>query len=248
MLLGGWFAWNHHRQDSSAALANSSSSDWQKRPAAVTRKIVDHPAPISSLPDTVPLPPPAGASPEPATDAAGEAGVAAAALSVPDAASIESYYRGLFRRLHFTPEQVAAFQNLQEAAFSDLLNTLSPAERERLNNSPAAVRQLMFTSDTGIDARVLQQFGDVVFAQYKQDMQTFPQRLVVDEFDRTLRTAGSELSDEQANQLVQILVHTETPGARTEASGISPDALNAAATVLTPEQFQALQQFQATQP
>ena len=106
---------------------------------------------------------------------------------------------------------------------------------------------MMSTSDTTLDARVLQQFGDVVYTQYKQDQQTFPQRVTVDQFDQTLRAAGSGLSDEQANQLVLILAHTGIPGAKSDTSRISQDALNAAAAVLTPEQLLALQQFQAAQ-
>ena len=248
MLLGGWFAWNHHRQSSSAASITLSSSDWQKRTPAPARKIVDRPAPVASRPEAVPLSPPAAAPPEIATDATGEAGIAAASL--PGTALIELYYRGLFRRLHFTPEQVSVFQNLQDAAFNDALNALPPAERDRLMNNPAAMRQMMFASDMGVevDNRVLQQFGDVVSAQYKQDMQTFPQRIIVDQFDQTLRSAGSELSDEQASQLVQILAHNEQTGTKPETNRFSPDALAAAAAVLSAEQFQALQQFQAAQP
>jgi hypothetical protein len=79
-------------------------------------------------------------------------------------------------------------------------------------------------------------------------MQTFPQRIIVDQFDQTLRSAGSELSDEQASQLVQILAHNEQTGAKPEISRFSPDALAAAAAVLSAEQFQALQQFQTAQP
>lgn len=251
MLVGGWFAWNHHRQDPSAAAAPSSNSDWQKRAPAVARKIVDRPSLARSAPETdaAPAPVPAadalGPVAEPANDGVPANG--SPSNPAPEAAVLENYYNGLFRRLNFTPEQVAQFRGLREQAILDAMNALSPAERERLSNNPAAVRQMMFTSDTGLDARILQQFGDVVYAQYRQDQQTFPQRVTVDQFDQTLRAAGSGLSDEQANQLVQILAHTEIPGAKTDFSRISADAMNAAAAVLTPEQLQALQQFQAAQ-
>jgi hypothetical protein len=185
----------------------------------------------------------------PTNDGTSPASLPSAAAS--EAAALENYYSGLFRRLNFTPEQAALFRSLREQAILEAVNALvPPGERERIANDPAAIWQMMkaITSDPGLDARILQQFGDVVYAQYKQEQQTFPQRVTVDQFDQTLRAAGSGLNDEQANQLVQILARTEIPGTTANPARVNPDALNAAAAVLTPEQLQALQQFQAAQP
>jgi Spy/CpxP family protein refolding chaperone len=254
MLVGGWLAWSHHQHDKAGS---GSDSDWQKRTPAAARKIVDRPNPVpvaadrpAALPVAAPAAEPAGpaAADGPAAPADDGPGSSAPTVGAPDAATLENYYTGLFRRLNFTPEQVAQFRSLRDQAILDAVNALPPAERERLANSPAAIRQMMFTSDSTLDARVLQQFGDVVYTQYKQDQQTFPQRVTVDQFDQTLRAAGSGLSDEQANQLVLILAHTGVPGTKSDTSRISQDALNAAAAVLTPEQLLALQQFQTAQP
>ena len=211
---------------------------------------MDRPAPVRapSEPDPSATAAPSGTPTADAPVAAVAPANDGSAAAASEAAALENYYNGLFHRLSFTPEQVALFRSLRDQAILDAVNALPPAERERLAGNPAALRQMMSTSDTGLDARILQQFGDVVYAQYKQDQQTFPQRVTVDQFDQMLRTAGSGLSDEQANQLVQILARTESPGTNGAATRISPDALTAAAAVLTPEQLQVLQQFQAAQP
>lgn len=249
MLAGGWFAWRHHRQDTTSATASpSASSDWQKRPPAAARKIAASPVQPRSVPE-IGAPPSAEAlAPVAAPANDGTPAANSSSTTAPDATALENYYNGLFHRLSFTPEQVALFRSLRDQAILDAVNALPPAERERLASNPATLRQMVFTSDTGLDARILQQFGDVVYTQYKQDQQTFPQRVTVDQFDQMLHSAGSGLSDEQANQLVQILAHTETSSPKSDTTRISPDALNAAAAVLTPEQLQALQQFQAAQP
>lgn len=238
MLLGGWFAWNHHRQSAAAGSSLASNSDWQKRAPAPARKIAEHPNPMRSAPETESGALPAAA---PSVDAPGipadpGADAALAGNSAPDAATLETYYNNLFRRLNFTPEQIAQFRALREQAILDALNALPLEDRERLANSPAAMRQMTFNSPA-LEDHILQQFGDVVYAQYKQDRLTFSQRVTVDRFDQTLRASGSGLSDDQANQLVQILTQTQT-------SNFSPEALNAAAAILTPEQLQALQHYQ----
>lgn len=258
---GAWLAWNHHRQGGEPGtplLTLNQGSEWQKRAPAPARKItvntVQRPAiPESGAAAAGEAAAPAGAAAAnepgaaPAESPAAGASNAPPPSPTPDVAALEGYYAGLFRRLNLTADQVAQFKGFRDSAALDALNALPPGVREQLDSNPAAVRQMIAATEANLDAQVQAQFGDALYAQYKLDQQTFSQRVTVDQLEQSLRTGPSPLTDEQANQLVQILARTEAPGPKTLYSRITPDAVNQAATVLTQEQLLALQQLQQQQ-
>ena len=251
---GAWLAWNNARRNREAAAAAATlnlGSDWQKRAPAPPRKIPDRSLPAAAaLPASRAAKSP-GATPSlgPAPGPALEAPPAEAANLPPtpspaptaETVALESYYAGLFRRLNFSPDQVAQFRSLREEASLDALDALTPAERDQLATDPAIVRQVIMATESGLDTQIQSQFGDAIFARYKQDQQTFSQRVTIDQLEQSLRSGSAPLTDAQANQLVQILARTEAPGPKVLYSRITVETINEAAPLLTPEQLQALQ-------
>jgi hypothetical protein len=175
-------------------------------------------------------------------------------------AMVDQRYAALIGKLNLTPEQAEQFKNLialKMQSASDAANALVPADPAARPNLPL-IRQTVANIETNAAAQIQAQFGDAAATQYKQYQQTFPQRNTIDQLSSVLKAGQTPLTDDQAAQMVDILTQTAPPmprgGVGTILSGgmnyhsrITPQALSAAAGVLSPEQLAALQQIQKQQ-
>ncbi|HWA10916.1 MAG TPA: hypothetical protein VG838_15860 [Opitutaceae bacterium] len=263
-IAGGWLAWNHRKAGEAAAPAGAAEAGWQKRAPAPARKIADtpvrtaaaEPAALAAVPADAPAPPPAAAEAAATPpDAAPQPPIAALpvppqiqAIFASDGGLFSNYYNGLFRRLNFTPDQAAQFRGLLDNAVLDAVNALPPGGRDQLANNPELVSQVLAATEANLGTQLQAQFGDAVYQAYRQDRQTLPERMVVDQLQQTLQSSPTPLTDDEAALLVQILART-TPSAMRLPTGsrITPDTVSQASTVLGPEQLQALQALQQQQ-
>ena len=159
----------------------------------------------------------------------------------------------LFKALNLSPEQTEQFTNLltqkQEAAFSAANDALQQGA------SPAAAMQMVASAQGAANAQIQTQFGDAVYAQYQQYEQTFPQRNTIGHLAQFLSGTDTPLTDDQANQMVQLLAQTQMPddggsllrhinGSINFHARISDQTVSQAAGLLSPPQLQALQALQ----
>jgi 23S rRNA maturation mini-RNase III len=260
---GGWLAWNSQqakRPPLARLLTASPGDEWQKRAPAPPRKINDSPVPPRPAPSEAragdgadraganePAPDPAGGTGADAERPADGPGRDPAESTGAVMKALETYYNGLFHRLNLTSDQAAQLSSLHAAALANAVNALSPEDQDRLATNPAAFSQVIANVELGLDAQVLAQFGDAIYAQYKVEQQTFTQRTTVDRLEKNLSASPTPLTEDQANQLVQILARTEEPGVKSIYSRISAQTLTFAASVLSEPQLQELQQIQREQ-
>jgi hypothetical protein len=172
-------------------------------------------------------------------------------------ALVDARYAALFKQLNLTPGQTEQLRLLLAAriqAMSGAGAALTPQDPSQRVDM-ATLRQAVANAEAGVNAQIESQFGDAVYAQFQQYQQTFPQRNTVNQLSQMLSGSDAALTDDQANQLVQILVQTEVPQGRggpgrvidggiNMHSRISAQTINAATTLLSPPQLQALQQLQ----
>ncbi len=175
-------------------------------------------------------------------------------------AMVDQRYAALISKLNLTPEQAEQFKNLialKMQPASDAATALVPTDPAARPNLPL-IRQTVANIETNAVAQIQAQFGDAAATQYKQYQQTFPQRNTVDQLSASLKAGQTPLTDDQASQMLDILAQTAPPmprgGVGTILSGgmnyhsrITPQALTAAASVLSAEQLAALQQLQKQQ-
>jgi hypothetical protein len=175
-------------------------------------------------------------------------------------AMVDQRYAALISKLNLTPEQAEQFKNLialKMQSASDAATALVPTDPATRPNLPL-IRQTVANIETNAVAQIQAQFGDAAATQYKQYQQTFPQRNTIDQLAASLKTGQTPLTDDQAAQMLDILTQTAPPmprgGVGTILSGgmnyhsrITPQALTAAAGVLSSEQLAALQQIQKQQ-
>jgi hypothetical protein len=239
-------------------LTATPDDQWQKRAPAGTRKISETPGRPQRAPTEVATgdtPPAAEAHDQPADAANAPDAAAPTTGGSRDPAestggvmkALEVYYNGLAHRLNLTAEQAAMLNNLHSVALANAVNALPPEDQARLATDPVAYSQVIASAETALDPQIQAQFGDVIFAQYKAEQQTFTQRTTVDRLERNLSASPAPLTEDQANQLVQILARTEEPGVKSIYSHITDQTLVLAAAVLSEPQLQEFQQIQREQ-
>ena len=133
---------------------------------------------------------------------------------------------------------------------------------------PDEFQQAIAQAQAAVDSQIQAELGAAGFAQYQQYQQTLPQRNTANQLQQSLSYTSTPLSDDQANQLIQILAQTApadsgSGGNRNGfffaagnvnimagaggAGQITDQAISQAQTVLSAPQVQALQQLQQQQ-
>jgi hypothetical protein len=178
-------------------------------------------------------------------------------------------YAGLFKSLKLTPDQADKMNGLLVEQQSSVMDVLSAARAQGIMGRDQ-ISSLLQQANSQIDGQIQALLGPDGYAQYTNYVQTMPQQTQVNELQTRLAAAGVQsLQDFQSQQLTQILAQNAQPGGNGQRGGgggagflggmgalfgqsvtgptITPTAVTQAATVLTPEQLQALQQMQQEQ-
>lgn len=185
-------------------------------------------------------------------------------------AGLDSRYAALFKGLNLSPAQLEQFKNLLVEKQTAMTDVLAAAREQGIDprTDPQEFRKLVADTQTEVDNNIKSTLGDAVYAQYQQYQQTLPQRGVVNQLQQSLSYTGTPLTNDQADQMVQILAQN-TPSSSNQASAsnratitaafgvgfgggqisspITDAAIAQAQTVLTAPQLQALQQLQQAQ-
>ena len=192
-------------------------------------------------------------------------------MAIQQKAALDSRYAALFKNLDLSPAQLEQFKNLLVERQTALTDALAAARAQDINprTDPEEFQKLVNDAQAEVDASIKSTLGDAAYAQYQQYQQTLPQRGVVNQLAQSLSYTSTPLTNEQSEQLVQILAAnapaaTSAPGANNRAfvanfagglgfggglnsAPITNNAITQAQTVLAPPQVQALQQLQAAQ-
>jgi hypothetical protein len=184
---------------------------------------------------------------------------------------ISATYGPLFKSLNLTPDQLAQFQSLLADKQQALMDTLQAAREQGINprTDPDGFKTLVNQSISQVDTSIQQALGDADYQQYQQYQQTLPERNTVNSLQQQLSYTPTPLTDDEANQMVQLLAQNQpqragsgTSGTATGGDGgpslmnlingggtakITPEAVTAASGVLSAPQLSALQQVQSEQ-
>ena len=189
-------------------------------------------------------------------------------------ARITNAFAPLIKNLNLTPEQATQFQGLLAERQMSMMDALASARSEGITGR-AEVGGVVQQAASQIDGQIQALLGPDGYSQYQNFVQTQPQRNQVNQLQVGLIGSGNApLQDYQVQQLTQILAQNSTAGAGGAAGGprgvffadvggmggalgtpvsgppITQEAVNQAASILTPVQMQQLQlmeQEQATQ-
>lgn len=181
---------------------------------------------------------------------------------------LDSRYAALFKALsqntNFTPQQLDTFKDLLVEKQNTLRDVMMTARAQGVTDR-TAVAELIKSAQTDIDSQIQSTLGSDAYAQYQQYEKTQPQRNVVNQLSQSLSYTNSPLTDDQSQQLIQILSdnsatssassqHSDAPqerggpgGPMGAAARISDSAIAQAQNILSAAQVQALTQLQAQQ-
>ena len=184
---------------------------------------------------------------------------------------INQIYAPLFKSLNLSPDQLAQFQSLLTEKQQSLMDVMQAAREQGINPraDPDGFKTLVTQAQAQVDASIQQALGDAGFQQYQQFQQTLPERNVVNSLQQQLSYTQTPLTDDQANQMIQLLAQNQPQRAGNGTAGttnggnpgpnvmsllngggtakVTSDAVNAASGVLSGPQVSALQQIQLEQ-
>lgn len=187
-------------------------------------------------------------------------------------AAIDSRYAALFKTLaqdlKLAPQQIDAFKDLLVEKQNTLRDVVMTAHSEGVHDR-AAIGELVRNAQSELDSQIQSSLGTEGYAQYQQYEKTQPQRTLVNQLAQSLSYTATPLSDNQQQQLLQILSVTSSsnsngvqpeprdgppPGAGLfggplagSQMQISDAAVDQAKTVLNPDQVSALKNLQDQQ-
>jgi hypothetical protein len=155
-------------------------------------------------------------------------------------------YAVLFRRLKLSPDNLALFEKLivqKEVYETAIAHYLSAGVFQGLDrNDLDALKTLTAAGTEDVDQQIRQLLGDTAYQQYDHYSSTLNSRQQVNAFADQLRYSNVQLSDTQADQLVDVLA-----GADSDPTLPLPDSFQVkVAAVLGPGQSQALKTLMAT--
>jgi hypothetical protein len=182
-------------------------------------------------------------------------------------AALDNRYAALFKALNLPAAQLDQLKDLLVQKQQAQQDARQAAMQQGLNprTDPQAYQEAITAAQGPVDDQIKAALGDSGFAQYQQYQQTLPERGTVSQIQQTLSYSSTPLTDDQANQLVQILAQTapattNTGGGRGGFGGGGPfggglgattpitnQTITAAQTILSGSQLQALQQIQQQQ-
>jgi len=171
---------------------------------------------------------------------------------------LDNRYAALFKNLKLSPEQLAKFKDLLVEKQDSMRDVLQAARAQGLDprNDRAAFQQLVSQTNAEIDANIASTLGADGYQQYQQYEQTLPERNLVSQLGQRLSYSSTPLSQDQQDQLIQLLSQSAPPtntdnlargGPNGPRYNVTDQAIASASTVLTPDQVAALQQLQQEQ-
>jgi len=181
-------------------------------------------------------------------------------------ARVAAAFAPLIKRLNLTPDQAAQFQNLLAERQASVMDAIAAARSQGITDR-TEMAGVIQQATTQVDSQLEALLGPDGYSQYQNYVQTQPQRNQVNQLQLGLINSGNApLQDYQVQQLTQILAQTSPStgggargafyaefglgtalGAPIGGPAISPEAVNQAASILTPVQLQQLQQMQQEQ-
>lgn len=217
-----------------AALADGERADWQKRVWAAQKRAQSLERELAAARRSASA---AGEATPPDRGASSRADLgrmvsgfasmmdrpeAARLLALQQKAQVDARYAALFKKLGLSPDQLAQFKSLLADRLSTPIDVLAAASQQGINpiQDPQAFRQLVQSTQAGIDGKIQALLDPGAYTQYQDYVQTEPQRAVVNQLQQSLSYTDTPLSPAQADQLVQILAET-TPA---QGAGPAPGA------------------------
>jgi hypothetical protein len=182
--------------------------------------------------------------------------------------AIDSRYAALFKTLskdlNLTPQQIDAFKDLLVEKQNTLRDVVMTARSEGVHDR-AAIGELVKSAQADVDSQIQSTLGADGYSQYQQYEKTQPQRTLVTQLAQSLSYTSAPMTDEQQQQLLQILAANssststgqeprgEPPGGPmggpmgASLAQIPDNAIEQAKTVLDPNQLAALKTLQDQQ-
>ncbi len=171
---------------------------------------------------------------------------------------LDGRYAALFKNLKLSPADLEKFKNLLVEKQDSMRDVMAAARAQGLDprNDRAAFQQLVSQTNSEIDANIQATLGADGFQQYQQYEQTLPERNLITQLDQRLSYSSAPLTQDQQDQLVQLLAQTApatNPDAAARAGpngpryNVTDQAIATASAVLSPDQVAALQQLQQEQ-
>jgi hypothetical protein len=182
-------------------------------------------------------------------------------MAVQQKAALDGRYASLFKNLNLTPDQLEQFKNLLVQKQQAMQDARAAAIQQGLNprTDPQGFQQAVQSAQAAVDTQIQATLGDAGFAQYQQYQQTLPQRTTVTAVQQSLSYSQTPLTDDQANQLIQLMAQNSSGngggggggrggfGGQQEGAPITAAVITQAQSILSAPQVQALQQVQQQQ-
>ena len=174
---------------------------------------------------------------------------------------VEKRYGPLLRTLRLPPAKIGRLRSLLTERLQASVDAANAALLVGLNpvRDLATIRQAIAQAEASVDTALRDELGASVLSACREFDRTLRERNAVADFDRLLAATREPLRPEQGERVVQIL--RNSPGSEAPAdmnraifgdidsrSSISPQAIAAAAGVLSPSQLEMLRRMQQRPP
>ncbi len=181
---------------------------------------------------------------------------------------LDTRYAGLFKNLKLSPDELDEFQHLLEEKQNTMRDVVAAMRSQGLTpgrDNADEMQALMRNANAEIDTQIRTTLGDTAYSQYQSYETSQPQRATVDRVQQRLSYSGQPLTDQQASQLLDLMVRVSPPvtessaanggtlrrafaaGMGQDAAPITPQVITQASGILSPTQVTALQQIQVEQ-
>jgi hypothetical protein len=176
-------------------------------------------------------------------------------------AIVEKRYGGLLRTLGLPQERLDRFRALLIERQQVTVDTANAALLFGMNpvHDLPGIRLAIEQFQSSVDTTLRNEFGDPVFAAYRDFDRTIRERNSVGDFAQLLAAAREPLEPQQEKQMVQILKNSPGPdlplniegviyGGVNDRARIDEQAVAAAAAVLSPRQLELFRQLRQREP
>lgn len=170
---------------------------------------------------------------------------------------LDNRYAKLFKNLvqsgKLTPAQIEEFKNLLVER-QNTLRDIRQSAREQGITDRAQIDELARSTQAELDAQIQRTLGDTAYADFQTYEKTYPQQAFTQQLAQSLSYTDAPLSDNQAQQLIQILSNASAntqqqrgfPGPFGTVK-ITDDVIESAAKILSPTQLSALENIKRQQ-
>lgn len=179
--------------------------------------------------------------------------------------TLDRRYAPLFKQLNLSPADLDTLKRLLVEKQNTQSDVIAAARNEGLDlrNNREELMKLMDLNRSDIDGTIKDKFGEQIYEAYQKYETTMPYRGVVDTLGKKLSYTPNPLTDAQENQMIDLIARTQpaiSPNSSRSSRGLAafrfgdfssttltPETLNQARGILTPDQFTALSLLQQEQ-